>query len=714
MTNVRDESPRQRSHRSKRGARRHGRVRPPEVSTRQTAPAPDRATKRPEKKKKNKKKPATNKSAKKKSARTRSTTTSSTKTSSTTRRSTRTSSAAGSSSSTRSRHALRRSRSRKKLERTPARDPARTGRGVTAPPPRRRATAAYASPRRRLIIALIAIAIVLLTIVGRVVFIQTKESGTLRSAGASQWARSYDIAAQRGTIFDRHGNELAMSVPAATISINPKLIENGPATIHLLDDLLDLPEEKVADLLFEVERKTRGFVYVTRQADAAIGDQLASLNLSGVNVERVDRREMPGGDTGRSVVGTASIDGEGIAGLELQYDDLLTGVDGSMRREIAPNNRTIPGSETIVENPVSGQDLVLSLDRSVQFQTEQVLLEQVTRIGARGATAIVMDTDSGEVFASASVRRDGEGGYEVTSGNFAAVDAYEPGSVAKVITIAGALDAGAVTPEDGFVVPWSKRYYADVLKDSHQHPDEWMTVRQILVESSNIGTIMVQQALGVAEHDKYMRAFGLGERTALDFPGESPGIVKEVEDRWGSEHVTVAYGQGVSSTSLQLVGAVNTIANGGTYVDPKLVLATVGPDGTVTERPPSETRRVVSETAASQTTAMMRDVVCRGTAKRAKVDGLSVAGKTGTAFKAADNGTYYDADGNRVYYASFVGFFPAEDPQVTVLVSVDEPPAGTGDRFGGTASAPVFAELAPVLIHELDIEPPEGSTGCEE
>jgi len=607
----------------------------------------------------------------------------------------------------------RRRREAKRLERTPPRHPKDGIRGVQAPPPTRRPPVAYGSPRRRLIAALFVIAIVLVTIIGRVVFLQTEEADSLRSAGASQWARSYDIPARRGTIFDRNGNELSMSVPAATISINPKLIDNGPATIQLLDDLLDLSDDKVADLLFEVERKAKGFIYVARQVDAGIGDQLESLDLSGVNVERVDRREMPGGDTGRSVVGSTDIDGKGIAGLELQYDDLLTGTDGSMRREIAPNDRTIPGSETIVDDPVAGDDLVLAIDRSVQFQTEQMLLDQVGKLGARGATAIVMDTDSGQIYASASVRRADEGGYEVTSGNFAAVESYEPGSVAKVITISGALDAGVVTPETGFVVPWSKRYYADVLKDSHQHPDEWMSVSQILIESSNIGTIMVQQELGVDAHYEYMKRFGLGRPTALDFPGESPGIVKDPKDRQGSEFVTVAYGQGVSSTSLQLVSAINTIANGGVYVAPKLLLETVGPDGSITERPPSATHRVVSEKAAAQTTAMMREVVCRGTAKRAQVEGLSIAGKTGTAFKAADNGTYYDDDGNRVYYASFVGFFPSEDPQVTVLVSVDEPPAGTGDRFGGTAAAPVFAELAPILIHELDIEPPPGSTGCE-
>jgi cell division protein FtsI (penicillin-binding protein 3) len=305
-----------------------------------------------------------------------------------------------------------------------------------------------------------------------------------------------------------------------------------------------------------------------------------------------------------------------------------------------------------------------------------------------------------------------DGGYEVTSGNFAAVDAYEPGSVAKVITVASALSEGLVTPETSYLVPWRKQYYDDLLKDAEQHPDEWMSVSQILTKSSNIGTIFVQQEMGRWMHRDYMAAFGLGEKTELDFPGESTGILKEADELWGSERVTVSYGQGVSSTSLQLVAAVNTIANRGEYVAPKLVKSIVDANGTINDTEPASTRRVVSEQAALQTTDMMRNVVCNGTAKLAQVDGLSVAGKTGTAFKAADNGTYFDDDGNRIYYASFVGFFPAEDPQVTVLISVDEPPAGTNDRFGGTAAAPVFAELAPTLIHELGIIPTPGASAC--
>lgn len=562
--------------------------------------------------------------------------------------------------------------------------------------------------------AFVAIALVLMAIIVRVGFLQTAEADTLRSAGTDQWTRAVDLPAQRGTVFDRHGNELAMSVPAVTISINPKLIDNGPATVQLLDDVLDLPDDEVAELLTEIAEKDRGFVFVRRQADAAVGDQIASMRLAGVNVDRESRREMPGGDTGRSVIGSTNIDGVGISGLELQYDGILTGTGGSMRREVAPNGRSIPGSEAVTAAPVSGQDLVLTLDRSIQYSTEQVLLEKVSEIGARGATAIVVDTDTGDVYAMASVRQDTETGvYEVTSGNFAAVDAYEPGSVAKVITVSAALSEGLVTPDTSYVVPWRKQYYDDLLKDSHQHPDEWMTVSQILTESSNIGTIMVQQEMGRAKHREFMAAFGLGSKTALDFPGESTGILKQPEDMWGSERVTVAYGQGVSSTSLQLVAAVNTIANGGVYVAPKLVKATVGADGTVTDTPPSQTRRVISEQAALQTTEMMRNVVCNGTATRAQVDGLTVAGKTGTGLKVADNGTYFDDDGKHIYYASFVGFFPAENPEVTVLVSVDEPPADTNDRFGGTASAPVFAELAPTLIHELGIVPAPGAVGCE-
>jgi len=358
---------------------------------------------------------------------------------------------------------------------------------------------------------------------------------------------------------------------------------------------------------------------------------------------------------------------------------------------------------------------MLSIDRSLQFTAEQGLLGQVSAVKARGGSLIVMDTDSGEILAMTSVKRNDAGVYEVTSGNFAAVDTYEPGSVAKAITVASALDAGVVTPRTSFVVPWEKQYFENdplLLHDAGYHPTQAMTVDQILVSSSNIGTITVSEQMGVEKQVDYMRAFGLGELSALGFPGESAGILEDAEDMQGTEMKTIAYGQGVSVTAVQLIAAVNTIANEGTYVAPELVIGTLDGDGEFHESKPEPSRQVVSPTAARQTTDMLKGVVCRGTAKRAQVAEMPIAGKTGTGLKAQENGTYYDDKGNKAYYASFVGFMPADDPQVTMLISIDEPPAGSGDRFGGTAAAPVFAQLAPAVIQELGLTPPPGGNGC--
>jgi cell division protein FtsI (penicillin-binding protein 3) len=568
-------------------------------------------------------------------------------------------------------------------------------------------------PRRRLRILLAALLVVLSLVLLKVGLLQTSEGRQLRAEGTRQWTRSREIPADRGTIFDRDGEELALSVPAMSISVNPKLIDDAEGTVTLLRNILGLGEERSQELLTTITAKERGFVYVARQVDESIGEQIAALGLAGVNVDDESKRILPGGDTGRSVIGRTDIDGVGTAGLELQYDDLLTGTDGKLEREVAPGGRSIAGSETVSVAPVAGDDLVLTLDRSIQFATEQALLARATELGTRGATGIVMDTDTGEIYAMASVRRNQETGeVEVASGNFAAVDAYEPGSVAKVITVAAALNEGAVTPETGFDVPWRELWGDHWLSDAEPHPNLWLTVEQILVKSSNIGTIHVHQTIRRQKHWEYMRAFGLGQATALGFPGESPGIMKHWKDLWGAERVTPAFGQGVSSTSVQLAAAINTIANDGTYVAPKLVRSTVGPDGTVSDTMPSPTHEVVTKETAETMQRIMQRVVCEGTGERAQVSGFDVAGKTGTGYKAQPNGTYYDENGNRVYYASFVGFFPAQDPQVTVLISIDEPPAGTDERFGGTAAAPVFRELAPTIVHELGIQPTTEAAGC--
>ena len=570
-----------------------------------------------------------------------------------------------------------------------------------------------ADHRRRLRVMIIAIVGCLVLLGIRVIDIQTQEGDLYRAAAADQWTRSSTVTADRGTIFDRNGEELAVSIPSSTISINPKLIDDPAATLAVLTSVLGLDADEQQRLSEAMEAKDRGFVYVRRQVDAAVGAQLADLRLSGVNIDDEPRRVLPGGDTGRSVIGLTDIDGVGIAGLELGYDALLTGSSGSLTREVAPGGRSIPGTETVTQEALAGSDLVLTLDRSVQFACEDALITQVSAIGAKAGTCIVMEAATGDLFAMASVRRDADTGeVEITSGNHAAVDVYEPGSVAKVITVAAGLDSGVVGPNTTFVVPWRREYGEDLLEDSHQHPDEEMSVRQILVESSNIGTIDIQTATGRPRHWEYMRLFGLGETTALDFPGESAGILKHWSDLQGSEQVTVSYGQGMASTPVQLVSAVNVIANDGLYVAPRLVRGVVDTAGGISASDPSATHRVVSPLTAEVMRDIMVDVVCAGTATRAQVASFNVAGKTGTGLKAQENGTYEDEFGQRAYYASFVGFFPAEDPQFTVLISIDEPPAGTINRFGGTAAAPVFARLVPTIAHEVGIQPPDTAPAC--
>ena len=305
---------------------------------------------------------------------------------------------------------------------------------------------------------------------------------------------------------------------------------------------------------------------------------------------------MPGGNTGRSVIGLTDIDGIGTAGLERQYNALLQGNPGEKTLEVAPGGH---GDRRDRARAAAGD----SWDRP--GHDDRPFGAVPGRAGARppggvtgavGGQIIVMDTDTGDVIAMVSVDRNEQGVPVVSSGNFAAVGAYEPGSVGKVITLAGALEEGAVTPDTMFgYVPWEYDCTTDVggvLHDSHPH-DPWsLTTAGILVESSNVGTILVSKTIGYERLDHYMRAFGLGERTALDFPDESPGILKPWNDWTGTERCTVAYGQGVSSTPIQLASAVNVVANDGVYVAPRLVSATVGPTASSTEPQPSATRQV--------------------------------------------------------------------------------------------------------------------------
>ncbi|MCU1401412.1 MAG: ftsI [Acidimicrobiales bacterium] len=572
------------------------------------------------------------------------------------------------------------------------------------------------SPRKRLIALLVGAALVFGAILVRITMLQTTDAASYTLAGTHQRTEETVLPASRGVIFDRNGDELALSVPATTIFVNPKLVLDPVGTAAVLATTLHLSPAKQQSLVVAMSDKTKGFEYVARQIDDATALAVMSLKLAGVDSYEEDTRVVPGGDLALGVIGKTDTDGKGIAGLERQYDTLLTGKNGELVQEHDTKGNAIPGSGSVSVPAVPGTDLVLTLDRSIQFSLEQALLKQVSELRAKGGTAIVEESGTGNILAMASVQIRADGTYAVTSANLGAVACEEPGSVAKVITTSAALNEGLITPQTYIEVPGYRIYdkgtrWEKVIHDAEPHKTEMMSVQDILVHSSNIGTIAESEALGPERQYNYMTAFGLGLKSALDFPSETKGLLAPWQKWQGTEKVTKSYGYGVCATAIQLVGAVNVVANNGVYVAPRLVQGTIGEDGVVAPAAPAATRTVLTPDTAQTMNLMMRAVVCDGTGAAAQVDGITVAGKTGTGVKAV-NGVYGAEGKDAKYYSSFIGFFPAEAPKVTTLISIDEPDPTNLNRFGGTAAAPVFQAVVPTIMHQLEIQPPNTTGGC--
>jgi len=571
--------------------------------------------------------------------------------------------------------------------------------------------------RRRAQIAFLVFLLAFGWIVYRAVDVQVLDNDSLRADGVAQRTDYRTIAAPRGTIFDRDGNEMAITVPSTSIYADPRAVLDPAATAHVLGQMLGLDPTSEADLTTKLSDRSTSFVYVQRFVDDDVADAILSLRLAGVNGVSEPERVQVAGGLARNVIGRTDPFGTGAAGLELQYEKVLRGQDGTEVREINNNGRTLPGGTRTVDGARPGTDLVLTIDRSMQFQVEQALIQRVTEVGALGGNAIVLDTVTGDVLAISSVRLDENGVPTVSTGNMAAVEAHEPGSVAKIFSVAAAIDSGLANESSVYEVPGVYVFdegteFEYTIKDAYPHETEPMTLHQILVKSSNIGTMLASMPVGTEGLHDYLVDFGFGSPTNLDFPGESPGSLRAASELRGSEKATITYGYGFSATSLQLAAAVNVVANGGNYVPPRLVMSTIDDRGIEWDAPLGEGRRVISESTADTLATMLTDVVCSGTGTRAAVPGISVAGKTGTGYKTQDNGTYVKDDGSRAYFATFAGFLPADQPRVTILVSIDEPNPQSRDRFGGTAAAPVFAAIARVAIQELSIEPTPGDTGC--
>jgi cell division protein FtsI (penicillin-binding protein 3) len=539
--------------------------------------------------------------------------------------------------------------------------------------------------------------------------LQVLNPGRYRQVGEEQRTFSQRIAADRGTIYDRNGVELAMSKPAQSVFVDPSMIDDPYVAASAVAPILGLDER-------EVEQKMRGegrFAYLARKVSDDQAQKVSALGIKGVSLVEEPERYHPSGDMSRSILGNVDVDNNGLSGLEQSYGDQLTGKPGEVVFERNPEGRTIAVGDHEMIPAVKGEDLVLTLDRSLQYESERILAEQVQATNSKGGIAIVTKPATGEILAMANMVRDGDpatggtGNVVPGTNNAAVTTVYEPGSVMKLATVGAALERGVVTPDTKIQVPSVLRVGDADFKDAEEHGTVSWTTTEVLAHSSNIGTIKIAQQLGKQPLYDTLRAFGFGTKTAIGFPNELGGVVPDPNDpnQWWSTSIgTVPIGQGVSVTPLQMLLAYNVIANGGTYVEPRLVHSTVDADGAEHPLAIDSGHRVFSQATSDELNVMLRDVVVEGTGKNAAVAGYTPAGKTGTSRKPQPGGGYVDRYGATKYQSTFVGFVPAEQPALSIIVIMDEP--GGGQYTGGAVAAPAWSKIASFALQHEGIAPP--------
>ena len=555
--------------------------------------------------------------------------------------------------------------------------------------------------RRRLLVVLAGLALLFLVVVWKVADLQVLNPRHYLAVGTSQTVHTEALAADRGTIYDRNHAELAMTVPMKTVFADPKLVTDPLSEATRLAPLLHLDRDALVAKLSAHNQ----FDYLARKIPLDLAEKVDGLHLAGIDLLDEPTVVMPEGATTAALLGAVDIDNKGLSGLESQYDALLTGQPGQLTLAENPQGRTIPVGEHQLIPAVPGSDLVLTVDRSMQYETEQILSQQVASARAKGGIAIVSNPSTGEILAMADVSADPKTGRVAPSSNNAALTTvYEPGSVMKIATISKALERGLITPTTKFDVPGSYSVGGTTFSDAEAHATEAMTVAQIVAQSSNIGTIKIAQQLGSAGVYDAIRGLGYGQQSALRFPNEAAGAVLPPSQWSGTSIATLPIGQGVSATALQVLEAYNTIANGGRYIAPRLLDATIDPEGHTHPVPADAGHRVMSTRTADEMNLMLRGVVTGGTGTLAKVDGYTVFGKTGTAREPQPNGGYTDSLGRYHYAATFVGVVPAQKPTLSVIVVIDDPRGG--NYYGGAVAAPAFAKIASYALRLFHVPPP--------
>jgi len=553
-------------------------------------------------------------------------------------------------------------------------------------------------PIGRLVALLCILSLALGVIFVRLTVLQVSQAAAYRDRAADQRVRTVVLPPQRGEILDRSGEQLALSMPARDVYADPRYVTDPVGTAASLAPILGEP----ADSLVEKLSSETTFVYLARQVDLDVADVIAELGHPGIGFLAVSKRYYPAASVAAQVLGFVDVDGAGIAGLELQYQDLLAGQAGERTQELDPYGQPIIGGIDVQRPPVPGASIETTIDRDRQFQAQAALRDVVETQHAHGGTVIVMDPRNGDVLAMVSYPWfDPNAFSEADPAAYrarAVTDMFEPGSTNKVITAAAAVQEGAVPLDRRLSVPWTMRVGEFTIHDSHAHAVLQMTLGDIIAESSNIGAVQVANRVGAGDMATYLTRFGLGAPTGIGFPGEAGGLTLPLHEWTDTTLATAAYGQGLAATPLQMTSVYAALANDGRSVRPRLVRATIDADGTRHDAAPSPTRRVVSAASAEMVTRMLCYAVEYGTGTYAQIGGYQMAGKTGTArIPLKDRPGYLEGQ----YVASFIGYLPARDPEVVIAAILDRPAQG----YGGLAAAPLFQRVARAAIARLGIEP---------
>jgi cell division protein FtsI/penicillin-binding protein 2 len=545
-------------------------------------------------------------------------------------------------------------------------------------------------------ILVIAVAIVLI-VVGRLLWLQVFTASDLSSKAEAQRTNAITLHARRGTIYDRNGNVLATSVDCKTIYANPEEVNDPSGAADMIAEVLG---GSASDYIDKLQEDTT-FVYIRRQVDEDEAEELQQ-KLSDAGVEGIyflddTKRVYPYGSVAGQILGVVGVDGDGLSGLELYYNDVLQGTDGQMLMETGQDGTPIAGAPAEVTPAKDGTDIVISIDINIQQVAEEQIAQGVKDYNADSGSVMVIDPQTGEILAACSTPLlDPTDTSEATADAFSlkfVSSSYEPGSIFKVLTAAIGINDGLMNTETTWSVPAQVKagddYVTDV--DGRDYTMD-MSLREILRRSSNVGMSLVAQSdIGAERFSSGVSAFQIGTATGIDYPGETAGIVKTLDQYDGSTLGNMAFGQGLAMPIVQMVKAVGSIANGGTLYTPHFLVS----EGDQAADWPSVGTSVSSE-ACSEVTDMMRTVVDSGTAVNGDVEGYDVAAKTGTGQQVNDNGVGYKEDS---YMSSMIGFANASDPSVLVYVGLN------GTSYHGSAAGPMFSAIMSEALSDMGVKP---------